>query len=387
MAELISGAMPPDDSGTDTFNRFRYQAHIAFRFCLNCYFEQGVLAITAEHFEDLLVESEHELRFVQIKTRNTERGPWKFRHLMDDGGALRSLLRTHRALRGLDDGRRLVYDIRLEGALERSDSIRRLAYGAHGADEAMSKACATRLVCDEAEAEDLLSRVVIHAPEPPREFIEDRNLSDLRRAAGHLSANELKSIYEATIGLIETAMRADLLNDNWPGAILEPESSILEVRRRADAKRVDRPRLRPILYRLDGSDHAFLSVVTDPDRLRATDLERKMLAVAASGVLIKRAKQLRANASRHMLEFRASTVLDVERFLADLEFRLLSVAETSAAAVGPGPMAIWRAIEERLELHADQYDPRQILNREPLLLMGAICQYSDECQFDWQANA
>lgn len=98
--ESFSRISPPDDSGTDAMTRFRYQAHVTFRFCLACYFEQGVIAVTPEHFEDVLVEATNELRFVQIKTRNPDRGPWKFRHLMDDGGALRSLLRTHRALAG-----------------------------------------------------------------------------------------------------------------------------------------------------------------------------------------------------------------------------------------------------------------------------------------------
>ena len=48
---------PPDDSGTDAFTRFRYQAHVAFRFCLRCYFDQGVTAVVAEHFEDVSTEA------------------------------------------------------------------------------------------------------------------------------------------------------------------------------------------------------------------------------------------------------------------------------------------------------------------------------------------
>ena len=325
--DLLSEMQPPDDSGSDAFTRFRYQAHVAFRFCLRCYFGQGVIAVIPEHFEDVLVESGDQLRFVQIKTRNLDRGPWRFRHLLDVGGALRSLLRTHRALGEFNDGRRIMYDIRLEGALARDDGdIQRFTSGGAGAQDALCRTCAGRLGCGEAEAEALLGRVIVHGGEPPREFIEDRNLSDLRSAAGHLPANELKAIYEVAIALIEQAMRAELLADLWPTAIVEPATVEEEVRRRAEAKRIDRGRLVPILGRLERSDRALLERITDPDRLRATDLERKMVTAGASEALIEQAKQVRANASRLVFEFRNSSRLDVDGLLADLEFRLLSVA-------------------------------------------------------------
>ncbi|MDQ6878390.1 MAG: DUF4297 domain-containing protein [Candidatus Dormibacteraeota bacterium] len=387
MIESFSGISPPDDSGTDAMTRFRYQAHVTFRFCLACYFEQGVLAVTPEHFEDVLVEATTELRFVQIKTRNADRGPWKFRHLMDDGGALRSLLRTHRALAGFSDGRAIVYDIRLEGALERSDPIHRLARSEDQPDDSMCQTCATRLGCDLAEAGALLGRVIVHAYEPPRDLIEDRNLRDLGRAAGHLSANELKAIYDAAISLIDGAMHAELLSDVWPLAVLETNSVQQELADRVAAKRIDRARLAPILGRLEGSDRALLSFITDPDRLRATDLERKMLAAGASAPLVAHAKQVRAQAAHRMLEFRASSLLDVDRLLADLEFRLLSVAKTAAATTQGVSPAIWAAIETRLIAQPGDHDPRRILSQEPLLLLGAICQYSDECKFAWSSVA
>jgi hypothetical protein len=386
VADLLSDIVPPDDSGTDALTRFRYQAHVAFRFCLGCYFQNGVVAVVPEHFEDVLVDGADELRFVQIKTRDAERGPWRLRDLVGEGGALRSLLRTHRAIAGFDDGRRIVYDVRLEGALKRGDDIQRLKPFGTGAEESTCRTCAASLGCEDAEASGLLSRVVVHGNEPPRDLIEDRNLSDLRKAAGHLSANELKGVYDAAISLIDRAMRATLLAEDWPRAILEAGSQRQEIVDRADAKRIDRDRLLPILGRLEGSDRALLALITDPDRLRATDLEQKLVAAGAPEILVGHAKQVRAQAARMLLEYRGASPRNAERFLDDLEFRLLSVAKAAAGTSAAGAPAIWKAIERTVRVNPTQHDPRRILSQEPLLLIGAICQYSDECKFWWTSH-
>jgi hypothetical protein len=83
----VTFAPAPDDSGTDAFQRYAYQAHVAFWFCLNCYFAGSPIAVYCEHWEDLLIEYVDVLRFTQIKTRDAGRGPWRYTHLLDDGGA------------------------------------------------------------------------------------------------------------------------------------------------------------------------------------------------------------------------------------------------------------------------------------------------------------
>jgi len=49
----IQDVIPPDDGGRDAFERFRYQAHVAFPSCLNCAGDQGVTAVICEHIEDV----------------------------------------------------------------------------------------------------------------------------------------------------------------------------------------------------------------------------------------------------------------------------------------------------------------------------------------------
>lgn len=190
----VTAAPPPDDSGSDAFRRFSYQAHVVFPLCLRLYFLGDIVAIYCEHWEDVLVEFTDRLRFTQIKTRDAGRGPWKYRHLLDEGGALRSLLRTHRALAALGETRRVEYDICLEGAADSADEIMRLVIGGDDASDAMCQTCADRLEIPEVEARSLLERVTVTPNLPPRTMIAASNRDLLRLRAGHLPANELTGV-------------------------------------------------------------------------------------------------------------------------------------------------------------------------------------------------
>lgn len=278
------------------------------------------------------------------------RGPWKYRYLLDEGGALRSLLRTHRALATLNKQRPIKYDIRLEGAVETGDDIRHLLVGGGGASDAMCQQCAHRLEIEPAEAEAILARVTVWPNQAPRTLIEAQNRDLLRAVAGQLSANELKGIYDETIELVKRAMSAELLADSWPQAILEPASDAEAAADRARAKRLDRDKLRSAPEKLAVGDRQLLAAITDPDRLEATALEKKLIAAGASANLVDRAKQFRAQASIRVAEERGRSLFDVDALLADLEMRLLNVAETVADVVDtPAPAPpVWDELERRL---------------------------------------
>jgi hypothetical protein len=299
------------------------------------------------------------------------------------------LLRTHRALADLGEHRTIEYDIRLEGAVDGGDEIRRLAVGGDGANEAMCGQCAERLGIDLAEAQALLARATVRPNQPPRTLIEAQNRDVLRTLAGQLSANELKDIYDETIELIKRAMSAELLADAWPQAILEPTSGAEVAEQRAHAKRLDRQVLRTALAKLEEGDHRLLVEITDPDRLEATALEKKLLAAGASAGLVERAKQFRAQASIRVAEERGRSLFDVDTMLGDLQMRLLNVAETVAEVVSdarPAP-AVWNELEARLGANPSLYDPQRLLRRDQLLLLGELCQLSDECKYRWGIRA
>ncbi|MCZ0952226.1 MAG: dsDNA nuclease domain-containing protein, partial [Rhodospirillaceae bacterium] len=113
--------MPDSDWGSDTLARFRYQAEVTLPYCLSALlYENDIRAVVAEHLEDIALETTTGWRFLQVKSRNPERGLWKASDLLaKKGGALRSLYRTYLLTKGEDHSLELV----LEGALKTNDLI------------------------------------------------------------------------------------------------------------------------------------------------------------------------------------------------------------------------------------------------------------------------
>jgi hypothetical protein len=190
-------ALPdPDDSGSDTIARYRYQAEAAFSACLNCALVGDVLAVVPERIEDLLIEERNRLRFVQIKTRDAGYGAFTYTDLLGDGGALRSVLRTHTALGDFSDGREILYEIWLERGAKRGNPIEKLLrpHGT-GADESMVKLCATRLEIDDFIADAILARTIVRPNQPSREEISDKNIRNLQRYARHVPTEVTEQVY------------------------------------------------------------------------------------------------------------------------------------------------------------------------------------------------
>ncbi len=81
--------------------------------------------------------------------------------------------------------------------------------------------------------------------------------------------------------------------------------------------------------------------------------------------------------------------LDADALLGDLHMRLLNAAETVAdIGSGDAPAAeVWNQLEQRLRSTPNAYDPRRLLGQDHLLLLGEVCQLSDERKFRWGIHA
>jgi len=376
----------PDETGTDTFIRYRYQAEVTFPLCLRCAMAGDVLSVTPERLEDLLVEEPMCWRFIQIKTRNAGLGPWLYGDLLGDGGALRSIVRTHAALEGFDDGRQLAYEIHLEGAAKRGDDIEYLLLPrGTGATADMVTRCAERLKIGEDIAGAVLARTRVRDQRPPRAHIRDGNIRDLQRFAGAVLPAVTEAVYDAVIALIESAMRGELLAESWPQCVMDPGSAEEELAAKVAAKRLVAERLAPLFEPLGAGNQAVLALITDPDQLSASELERKLVAAGASQSLRDNAKQLRANASRAVFEYSAGSVAGASDALTDVDLRLLVAADAVANTTEADPMAdaVWKGVLDDFTAKRNTLDPNRLLARDPMLLAGRLCELSDLCRFAW----
>jgi hypothetical protein len=388
----IEQVIPPDDSGRDAFERFRYQAQVAFPVCVNCAVGHDVLAVTCEHIEDVCIEETARVRFCQIKTRNSDYGLWRLADLCGASGALRSLVRTHRALVDLHEEREVVYEMWLEGALKREDLIRRLPPGGPGTNDEVARAVVkhmkphTELRLKEARAVLARTRVLLV---PPREAVSALNVQILAKLAGGLPADELREIYERSLELICQAMSGTQV-PGWPAVLFAAEQresqSVGLLAKRLESEAL-RERLEPALTGATPT----LTVITDPEALAASAMEFKLRAAGAPDGLVEQAKSLRANATRREIELLAQdSRSDVDGKLEDLNERLLMAANVSIGLLGEGASpapAVFADVLDRLSANPQTYDPGRLYRQDAALLMGGVCELSDRCRHAWRSDA
>lgn len=389
----LQEVIPPDSSGEDAFNRFRYQAHVAFPTCANCAGGHGVTSVICEHFEDVCVEEDGRVRFCQIKTRNPEYGLWRLADLCSERGAFRSLLRTHRALEGAEDEREFVYEVILEGTLEREDLIRQFPPAGSGFDDPLAKQVIKLMKPHTelrlAEARQFLERVQIRRSHP-RDAIVAINLQVLMKAAPGLSAADLQSVYERTIETICQAMSGSRVQE-WPAILFaaeQPDAAKASLK----TKRLDQQVLAEVLGPALAGAVPSLQEITDPEALSASALEQKLRLAGAEPELIQQAKQLRANSTRREIELLSQTLKrsDIDAKLEDLRQRLLTAGVASLGLHGRADdspaAAVFADLLGRLGDHPEHHDPASLYHQDPALLMGGICDLSDQCRFAWRSS-
>ena len=384
----FESVFPPDDTGRVTFERYRYQAHLAFRFCLEAATDGDVDAVVCEHFEDIAVLRAGGWRLSQIKTRDPELGPWRLSDLLGRRGALRGLHRTYRALRDLSDGPECLLEARLEGAVARDDLLQRMRPLGDGPNQEIVNRCCDRLEIEEDEARAFLERVTVFDRESPRDLVRAANLDLLRRAAPGLSGAQVQEIYDRVFARIESAMEGDLLGDAFPAALIQAETATEAATALLAAKRLDRETLTGLFGPLD-PPVGLLREIADSDALAASALEGKLRRAGALDDIVDDAKTLRANAAIREAEVLAGTLGDFGPALEDVRARLKVIANSVVAVTQTEPPApaVWAAVMARLAAEGAAADPRRLFHSDQMLLLGELCQVSDLCEFGWGGDA
>lgn len=325
-----SGLQPPDDTGSDTFARFVYQAHIAFPLCVYAATADEIQNIYAEHIEDLGVDCGDHWRFLQVKTRDPGTGPWRLSDVLGDGGAVHSLWR---AFQTVGQSMPATFEMLLEGHAKSGDLLDKLLNDAGRTDSVLITRIRNALKADEETVRTFAGRLRVRFP-PVRASIASNNLRLLGDQAPHLTFAEARFLYGRVLSAIMAAMTADRLLDRWPRDVLSPEEAPSAAT--VAAKRISRSAARELLEAITVGARPLLRRIVDTTS-QPSVLEEKLLAGGATQAIIDDAKSLRANASIRRLEYFASSISDDTSALDDLRERLRIATNGYVAEHSPGP--------------------------------------------------
>jgi len=374
--------MAERDWGSETFERFRYQAEVTLPYCLSAMLgRHDIVAVIPEHHEDIALQTRSGWRFIQVKSRNPERGLWTASELLSNrGGALRSLYRTYLLTSGDDHPLELM----LEGAVKTNDVIGTLR--PHQDRSALVPLVMEKLDVCRASAVDFLRRVTLNESAPYRSTIRDTNARLLHEHAKSLTLPELKDLHNSLLAEIEKAMRCEPLGPLWPRSVAHPEKRSTTTEERLRAKTLDAGRLSRFVERLSAEGHPLLKRFVESGSRPVSALAQKLALGDATPDLIWQARDLEANALHQRMVRASQKLVADDSLLTDLHLRLLSQARPAAAihASSPRPAAmIWSLLLDKFYEHAGNIDRHNIVRADPMLLMGECCILSDECQFNW----
>ncbi len=372
---------PADDSGRKTFERYCYQAHIAFPFCLDCALNGEVLCVVAEHIEDIAVQFRDGWRFLQIKTRDAERGPWKLADLVGKAGALHSLLRSHRILNNVG----ATLEMFLEGALAPRDPINKMLSSECYKDAELSEKIRVALRLDAEECESFLRRVRLVPSRPTRESIYAHNYMLLSSQGPHLSGEVITQIYDRFLGIIYNAMQAKALPLKWRSTILSDGCLRGKSNQLFLQKKLTAEHFKSIVTPLTTPRQPLLKRILNTNLSTPTLLEQKLIIGGASPELIFQAKTLRALATAREIELKSSGLYD-DGIIEDVQNRLLTrtLGLIDEHRAGGTPAAsIWNKLVWILGEQREIIDSRRLFHQDPDLLLGEICNLSDLCKTNW----
>jgi Cap4 dsDNA endonuclease len=372
----------PDDTGSSTFARFRYQAYVAMPFAVNCGLGADVVSIIPEHIEDLAIEYTDHWRFIQVKTRDPGLRPWRMSELLSARSGLHSLARGFRAVGPID----ATHELWVEGGLENGDPIQNLTTPSGRSDAGLVSSVSNAVGMSEADCRAFLERFRLKANLHARPSIRASVLLALSSQAPGLSLAQIAQVESLLMELLCGAMAAELaVGDDWPSVVVRQSDGSIDPR--AAAKRLVAAQLRPLVALLAADPRPLLRRTTDADLPTATNLESKMIGGGATDEIVFDAKSLRAQAVQMEMARAASSMFDGDdRLLADVRERLRIRATALLARFSGEPkpaIALWAELGRDLATMVEALDTDGVFKRDPFILLGEVCEMSDQCLIGW----
>ncbi|HZT66510.1 MAG TPA: dsDNA nuclease domain-containing protein [Acidimicrobiales bacterium] len=383
-----------DPSGSDTFARYRYQAKLTLLHWLGTLMPDGPRSVYAEHHEDILLEYDDRLVFIQVKTRVSTAGYWTADIVCSDGGGIDSLCRAYAVAKDSP----CSFQLHLEGSASPSSTTASFIRDCSSAGNALRARVQALLEAAlghevHAELDDFLARLRVVPNQPARADIDARCIRMLGRLTPGTPAGDVEDLYHRLLQIVEEAQEAsdtgfgpDATGIEFLAAHLThligagTDESLV-----AAAKRLTRDRLTGLVPVDQPSSAALLLIERLLEARPLTALEEKLIAAGANESVVQDARRLRALAEPRRLELLAGPDAHATR-LEDVSNRVLVHARAVAQlcrTAGQTTDDLWARLVTETGL-ADT-DQGGLFNGDRQSLVGLLCCLSDECLFPWQA--
>ncbi|MGJ3249412.1 MAG: dsDNA nuclease domain-containing protein [Elainellaceae cyanobacterium] len=358
--------IPPDDTGTDTLERFRYQAQLAVPFCLSCARREKIRSVILEHFEDIVVEYDDYWHFIQVKTRNADRGTWKLTDAID---GLKSLYRAFAETSHLE----ARYSLFVEGSISARDDLNVLTLPRNEIPDSIIQKISLKLSIDESECKTFIERVTVHPNQPPRAYIKSHNIHLMGQVSENTTASEIETLEGKLTDEILRAMSCDRLDSVLYRYLSNVDNSENDIQRKVHSKRLTAESITDIIGSLISGTYPLLLRIIDLNTPTPTNLERKLMAGGASDRIIKNAKELRANASIREVEILSSGFFMEEEKIVDVQMRIETLANSVVERFEDSDKpakTIWLELRREITKTVSSVDPNRIYKQDPYLLLA-----------------
>ncbi|GBE39844.1 hypothetical protein BMS3Bbin08_02476 [bacterium BMS3Bbin08] len=380
----------PDDSGSDTFDRYLYQAKVIFPFFLSCALGGPEISIIPEHIEDVLIEyPNNQWSFKQIKSRDGSVGYWTLSDLASkDSAPLKSLYRSFEVSSDVD----ATYELLLEQPLSPSGDVKLLLTPEGRSDDKLIKNVSKALKIKKSDCKIFLSKIRIFPSLPARKHIDAVNISLIQTLNKNLTGNKIENIYSSALNEIVRAMRGKSPGISWPSYIRHPFSISDRKIKLVDAKHITYKKCSSIIGIKDKKPTLLLERVLNPKLPPPTALESKLIKGGATEEIVSDAKMLRANAVMHEAEvlsrdlYSSSSGLSDDSEFQNVQNRLIVRTNATVAhnyKKDRPAIDIWNDLIGHLQSNSSQFDPNSLFEQDVFLLMGEICEISDQCITNW----
>lgn len=394
---MALGDLVGDDSGANTFAKYRYQSKLTLLHWIRTLLPGGPVAVYAEHVEDLVEEFDDRYVFVQIKGRDDDVGLWNATTMTADDGGVASLCRAYAVAKDMP----CTFELHLEGGTSPSSATKDFVADCTKASATLRGRVKALLDAQGLDGtaclDDFLKRLRIRPSQPSQAEVDSVCQATLMKLLPALTGGQIGDVYDSLLAAVELAQEAKhsaLGMGSTDTARLEAHlGSVLGKDTGDDAagliasKRLSAAALEAALPSTPAEPAILLLArVAAAEERGETALTRKLIAAGAGDQVVEDARFLRAVAETRRLEILSSSDSQADR-LEDLSKRLLlharAVALLNREAADPAN-AIWGelmgtpGVEEQDQFH--------LFNDDRQSLVGLLCTLSDECKFGWAAQ-